>query len=98
MHLHHQSLRDLKPVRKEILILIGTFVSRAEDLDTVRHRLAPPLLDIILDDYRAGAPQAREAEVLRVLDIFLTKLEVRMHRYQIKLRLTMRPFCRVQWR
>jgi len=72
-----QGIRDLKSVRKEILILMGAFVSRAEDLDIVLYRLTPPLLDAILDDYNASVAYAREAEVLRILDILVTKLEVR---------------------
>jgi exportin-1 len=71
-----QDLRELKTVRKEILVFVSTFFSEADDLDVISHTLLPPLLDNILEDYRTNAPMAREAEVLQVLAIVCVNLQV----------------------
>lgn len=71
-----QDLRDLKAVRKEILVFVSTFIAKADDPDVISHTLLPPLLDAILEDYRTNAPMAREAEVLQVLTTVCINLEV----------------------
>ena len=73
-------VRGLRTVKKEILKLITTYVDKADDLHMVQNQLVPQLLEAILLDYKANVPDAREAEVLAVLTVLITKLQVRFSR------------------
>lgn len=70
-------VRGLRTVKKEILKLITTYVDKAEDLHMVQNQLVPQLLEAILVDYKGNVPDAREAEVLAVLTVLISKLQVR---------------------
>lgn len=67
-------VRGLRTIKKEILKLLETYIERADDLEMVRRDLVPPLLDAILTDYNRNVPNARDAEVLRLLSIIIGKL------------------------
>jgi hypothetical protein len=69
-------VRGLRTIKKEILKLIETYVDKAEDLQSVRAQMVPPLLDSVLVDYNRNVPGAREAEVLRAMSTIITKLSV----------------------
>jgi len=49
---------------------------KAEDLDGVNVNLIPGLLDAILGDYTRNVPAARDAEVLNVMAVIVSKLGV----------------------
>jgi hypothetical protein len=58
------------------LRLVETYVKKAEDLDGVNVNLIPGLLDAILGDYTRNVPAARDAEVLNVMAVIVSKLGV----------------------
>lgn len=68
-------VRGLRTIKKEILKLIETYLERAEDLELVNREIVPPLLDAVLVDYNLNVPDAREAEVLRVMTVVIEKLQ-----------------------
>ena len=57
--------------------LVETYVKKAEDLDGVNVNLIPGLLDAILGDYTRNVPAARDAEVLNVMAVIVSKLGVK---------------------
>lgn len=70
-------VRGLRTIKKEILKLIETYVDKADDLEMVRTNIVPALLDAVLVDYNRNVPNARDAEVLKVMSAIITKLSVR---------------------
>ena len=69
-------VRGLRTIKKEILKLIETYVDKAEDLQSVRVQMVPPLLDSVLIDYNRNVPGARDAEVLKAMSAVITQLAV----------------------
>ena len=70
-------VRGLRTIKKEILKLITTYVDKADDLEMIHQTLVPQLLEAVLLDYKRNVPDAREAEVLAVITVLITKLQVR---------------------
>lgn len=70
-------VRGLRTIKKEILKLIETYVEKADDLEMVRTNIVPALLDAVLVDYNRNVPNARDAEVLKVMSVIIQKLSVR---------------------
>ncbi|KAK9462554.1 CRM1 C terminal-domain-containing protein [Lipomyces oligophaga] len=68
-------VRGLRTVKKEILKLIETYMSKADDLETVNNNMIPPLLEAVLGDYNRNVPDARDAEVLNCMTTVVTRLE-----------------------
>ncbi|KAF2479970.1 CRM1 C terminal-domain-containing protein [Neohortaea acidophila] len=68
-------VRGLRTIKKEILKLITTYVDKAEDLEMIHQTLVPQLLEAVLLDYKRNVPDAREAEVLAVITVLITKLQ-----------------------
>ncbi|KAK6583263.1 hypothetical protein PZA11_004339 [Diplocarpon coronariae] len=71
-------VRGLRTIKKEILKLIETYVEKADDLEMVRTNIVPALLDAVLIDYNRNVPNARDAEVLKVMSVIITKLSALM--------------------
>jgi len=68
-------IRGMRTIKKEILKLVETFVSKSEDnQQQVMGNLIPPLFDAILGDYSKSIDLARDAEVLSVTASIITKL------------------------
>ncbi|POS86057.1 ARM repeat-containing protein, partial [Erysiphe pulchra] len=67
-------VRGLRTIKKEILKLIETYIEKADDLEMVRTNIVPALLDAVLVDYNRNVPNARDAEVLKVMSTIITKL------------------------
>ncbi|KAF2161553.1 hypothetical protein M409DRAFT_69661 [Zasmidium cellare ATCC 36951] len=67
--------RGLRTVKKEILKLITTYVEKADDLEMIHQTLVPQLLEAVLLDYKNNVPDAREAEVLAVITVLISKLQ-----------------------
>lgn len=67
----------MRTIKKEILKLIETYVEKADDLEMVRTNIVPALLDAVLVDYHRNVPNARDAEVLKVMSTIISKLSVR---------------------
>ena len=62
----------MRTIKKEILKFIETYIQKAEDLPY----LIPPLLDAILIDYQQNVEPARDAEVLAVMSVIVSRLGV----------------------
>ena len=67
-------VRGLRTVKKEILKLLQTYISKAEDLQVVVDSLIPPLLESVLGDYQRNVESARDAEVLGLISTIFIKL------------------------
>ncbi|QSZ32979.1 hypothetical protein DSL72_002563 [Monilinia vaccinii-corymbosi] len=67
-------VRGLRTIKKEILKLIETYVEKSDDLEMVRNNIVPALLEAVLVDYNRNVPGARDAEVLKVMSVIITKL------------------------
>ena len=67
-------VRAMRTVKKDILRLVETFISKVEDLQSVAQNFTPPLFDAILGDYSRNVEQARDAEVLSVTAAIVNKL------------------------
>ncbi|KAJ0279761.1 hypothetical protein COL922a_004033 [Colletotrichum nupharicola] len=72
------NVRGLRTIKKEILKLVETYVEKAEDLQSVRQQMVPPLLESVLVDYNRNVPGARDAEVLKAMSAIITKLSALM--------------------
>jgi len=67
-------VRSLRTIKKEILKLVDTYVKRAEDLEGLNANLMPALLDAVLGDYNSNLPDARDAEVLNVMAVIISRM------------------------
>ncbi len=67
-------IRGLRTIKKEILKLIDSYLSKVEDLDAVNQNMIPPLLDAVLSDYQSNVEPAKEAEVLNLMAKIVTKM------------------------
>lgn len=55
---------------------MDTYVKRAEDLEGLNTNLMPALLEAVLGDYNSNLPDARDAEVLNVMAVIITRMGV----------------------
>ncbi|KAG0255895.1 Karyopherin transporter [Mortierella polycephala] len=67
-------VRQMRTVKKEILRLIETYVSKADDLQEVTQNVIPGVLEAVLGDYQRNVEAAREPEVLSVMSTIVTRL------------------------
>ena len=86
-------VRGLRTIKKEILKLIETYVEKADDLEMVRTNIVPALLEAVLLDYNRNVPNARDAEVLKVMLTIITKLSVRWTPHRSKYSVVHTLFC-----
>ncbi|KAI8826555.1 armadillo-type protein [Fimicolochytrium jonesii] len=73
------TVRVLRTIKKDVLRLVQTYISKAEDHATVMHNLIPPLLETVLSDYARSVEPAKDAFVLHVLANIINKLESAMN-------------------
>ncbi|CAN3373860.1 hypothetical protein DIURU_004374 [Diutina rugosa] len=57
-------VRSLRTIKKEILKLVESFISQADNLQEVVDNIVPGVLEAVLVDYQSNVPDARDAEVL----------------------------------
>ena len=69
-------VRQMRTVKKEVLRLIETYVTKADDLLEVTKNVIPGVLEAVLGDYQQNVEPAREPEVLSVMSAIVTKLGV----------------------
>jgi exportin-1 len=69
-------VRGMRTIKKEVLKLIDSYVSRAEDLAAVRDNMMPPLFEAVLADYTRNVEPAKDAEVLNVMANIVARLGV----------------------
>ncbi|KAK3827538.1 MAG: Crm1-F1 [Benniella sp.] len=67
-------VRQMRTVKKEILRLIETYISKADDLTEVTQKIIPGVLEAVLGDYQRNVEPARDAEVLSVMSTIVSKL------------------------
>ncbi|KAG0001063.1 Karyopherin transporter [Entomortierella chlamydospora] len=67
-------VRQMRTVKKEVLRLIETYVSKADDLMEVTKNVIPGVLEAVLGDYQRNVEPAREPEVLSVMSTIVNKL------------------------
>jgi len=76
----HEQVKLMRRVKRDVLRLVATLILRSSELTdergdhmaTAKHiaqTFVPPLLDPVLQDYRSNAPEARDAEVLHLLQV-----------------------------
>jgi exportin-1 len=78
-------LRAMRLARREILKLIGCWVSRSRDSQQVVENFIPPLLDAVLSDYNTSIPEARDHEVLSCMATIVNRLQSAMAPYTIQI-------------
>ncbi|ODV83665.1 hypothetical protein CANARDRAFT_29881 [[Candida] arabinofermentans NRRL YB-2248] len=67
-------VRGWRTIKKEILILIETYISKADNQEEIVRDLVPNLLSSVLEDYNSNVPDARDAEVLNCLSTLVEKV------------------------
>ncbi|KAF9188580.1 Karyopherin transporter [Haplosporangium sp. Z 767] len=67
-------VRQMRTVKKEVLRLIETYVSKADDLTEVTQKIIPGVLEAVLGDYQRNVEAARDAEVLSVMSTIVSRL------------------------
>lgn len=67
-------VRGWRTIKKEILILLETYISKADNDHEIVRDLVPNLLASILEDYNTNVPDARDAEVLNCLSTLVGKV------------------------
>ena len=67
-------VRGWRTIKKEILILLEIYISKADNDNEVVRDLVPNLLTTILNDYKNNVPDARDAEVLNCLSTLVDKV------------------------
>lgn len=66
-------VKSLRSVKREVLKLVETFIERSEDVGMVAQQLVPAMLEPVLADYARNVPDARDAEVLSLFAVIVTK-------------------------
>lgn len=66
--------KGMKIVKRDILRLVGSWISKSDDIELVRESYLPPLLEAVLGDYETNIPEARDAEVLSTMHKIVSKL------------------------
>ncbi|CDK27251.1 unnamed protein product [Kuraishia capsulata CBS 1993] len=67
-------VRGLRTIKKEVLHLVETYVSKANNQEEIVRDLVGPLLAAVLEDYRTNVPDARDAEVLNCMCTLVDKV------------------------
>eukprot|EP01125_Pyxidicula_operculata_P012373 TRINITY_DN4063_c0_g1_i2.p1 TRINITY_DN4063_c0_g1~~TRINITY_DN4063_c0_g1_i2.p1 ORF type:complete len:1062 (-),score=182.79 TRINITY_DN4063_c0_g1_i2:21-3074(-) len=66
-------VKEMRAVKRETLNLITTYIGVAIDVVPIVQNFLPPLLPAVLDDYRASVPDARDHEVLTLIEKIVSK-------------------------
>ncbi|GMM30431.1 exportin [Martiniozyma asiatica (nom. inval.)] len=71
-------VRGWRTIKKEILILVETYLGKSDNGEEIVRDLVPPLLAAVLEDYKSNVPDARDAEVLNCLSTLVDKVGERI--------------------
>jgi exportin-1 len=71
----HASVRGMRAVKKEILLLIENFIQNCDDSQYLVRNYIPPLFEAILGDYYGSLPDAKNPMVLSVVGAAINKLK-----------------------
>ncbi|RNF11538.1 putative exportin 1 [Trypanosoma rangeli] len=74
----HQDARYLRLAKKEILRIFERFVDNTEERDFVAANCMPSILTVVLEDYRASVPEAKEPGALALVTACVNKLTDRL--------------------
>jgi exportin-1 len=74
----YSHVRSMRIVKREALRLVQEYIQRSEDLDLVAQTIMPPLLDAILVDYKLSCADARDAQVLSLMAVIISRLQGKM--------------------
>jgi exportin-1 len=72
---HYVTVRQMKAVKREVLRLLETFISKSKDVQKISTQYMPHLLTAILGDYKDSAPNARDPQVLSLLAVATQQLK-----------------------
>ncbi|KAI9090074.1 CRM1 C terminal-domain-containing protein [Phlyctochytrium arcticum] len=67
-------VRGLRAIKKDVLRLVDTYITAAEDIESVMQNMIPPLLETVLGDYARNVEPAKDAFVLNVMASIIKKL------------------------
>lgn len=67
-------VRSWRTIKKEILILLETYLNKSNNNQEIVQDLVKPLLSTILEDYNSNVPDARDSEVLNCLSTLVHKV------------------------
>lgn len=67
-------VRGWRTIKKEILILLETYLNKSNNGEEIVNILVQPLLAAVLDDYNTNVPDARDSEVLNCLSTLVHKV------------------------
>ncbi|CAF5218545.1 unnamed protein product, partial [Rotaria magnacalcarata] len=65
-------------IKEDSLMLLGSYFSKATNIQQVLDQFLTPLFTFVLNDYRDCHPEARESEVLNMLATLINKAENRI--------------------
>ncbi|GAV00127.1 hypothetical protein RvY_11018 [Ramazzottius varieornatus] len=68
-------IKAMRTVKKEILKILSTWISKATNPQMVYEYFIPHVFESILNDYKSNVPDAREPEVLSLLRSIVERLE-----------------------
>ena len=71
-------IKSMMAVKEDTLILIGSYFSKANNVQQMLDQFLTPLFTFVLIDYRDCQSDARESEVLNMLAILINKVEDRL--------------------
>ena len=71
-------IKSMMAVKEDTLLLIGSYFSKANNIQQVLDQFLTPLYTFVLTDYRDCHPEARESEVLNMLATLINKVEDRI--------------------
>jgi exportin-1 len=66
--------KAMRTVKKEVLLLVATYITRADDTRSVAEHFIPRLLEPVLGDYQASPPASKDPEVLNLMTEAVSKL------------------------
>lgn len=70
-----QIVKNFRAYKKEFLVLMSTWIAQDRSVDRLKSEFFNPLMDAVLFDYNTNTPDTRDAKVLSLLAIIVTRLE-----------------------
>ena len=71
-------IKSMMAIKEDTLVLLGSYFSKAVNIQQILDQFLQPLFTFVLIDYRDCHPEAREAEVLEMLATLINKAEDRL--------------------
>ena len=71
-------IKSMMAIKEDTLVLLGSYFSKASNIQQILDQFLTPLFNFVLIDYRDCHSEARESEVLNMLAILINKIELRL--------------------